>query len=486
MGKSDEAIVVMKQANKTDSTAVAERVERRVSTEGNSSAEPEADTQRSVESEGWQERIGAAARKDKELRFTNLLHHIDTALLWKAYDGLNKNAMSGVDGESWSSYGDNLIENLEQLHDRIHRGRYRTKPVLRIWLDKPDGTQRPISVTCLEDKIVQQALVWVLECIYEQDFLGFSYGFRPGKSQHNALDAVYIAITQRKVSYILDADIKGYFDNIDQQWLIRFVEHRIGDRRIVKMIQKILQAGIQEDGRWSESNVGIPQGAVLSPLLANIYLHYALDQWAHLWRQRKARGEVYIIRYADDVIGCFQHRSDGQAFRLALERRLKRFNLQLHPEKTKLIAFGRFAQADSQERGTRKPETFDFLGFTHACAKRRKDGKFTIRRQTIAKRQRAKLKEIRQWLKKNRHMPVEIQGRRLNSVIRGAVNYYGVPGNLATSNLRTEICKSWYFSLRRRSQKAKKLTWKKMQRIVAVYIPKIHVTHPYPNQRLRV
>jgi len=476
----------MKQANKTAKEIVAEPVERRVLAKGNPLVEPETGTQRPVESEGWQRRIGRAARKDKRLRFTNLLHHIDESLLWEAYEHLNKKAMAGVDGEDWSSYGDQLIGNLKRLHEDVQKGRYRGKPVLRIWLEKPDGTKRPIGVTCVEDKILQQALVWVLESIYEQDFLGFSYGFRPKRKQHDALDAVYVAISQRKVSYVLDADIKGYFDNIDQRWLMRFIEHRIADSRIVKILEQILRAGTQEEGRWYESKTGIPQGAVISPLLANIYLHYALDLWAHQWRQRKARGEVYIVRYADDVIGCFQYQSEGQDFRVALEERLWKFNLQLHSKKTKLLAFGRFAMTDSQKRGKRKPETFDFLGFTHACAKRRKDGKFAIRRLTIAKRQRAKLKEIRQWLKRNRHKPIAEQGRRLNAVIRGAMNYYGVPGNYTLSAFRTEICKSWYFNLRRRSHKAKKLTWKKMAKIVKEYLPSILVIHPYPNVRLCV
>jgi len=313
---------------------------------------------------------------------------------------------------------------LSDLHDRIQAGRYRAHPSKRVWIDKSDGRQRPIGITALEDKIVQKCLVWVLEQIYEEDFLGFSYGFRPGKSQHHALDAVYVAITQRKVSWVLDADIRGFFDTLDHGWLMKFVAHRVADPRILRLIRKFLRAGVSEDGQWSKTEVGTPQGAVLSPLLANIYLHYVLDLWVHGWRSHHAQGEVYIIRYCDDFVLGFQYRSDAERFQRELARRLAQFSLELHSEKTRLIEFGRFAAATRQKRGEGKPETFDFLGFTHCCAKRRSDGGFTVRRKTIAKRMRAKLKEVNQALRRKRHLPICLQGRWLASVIRGHINYY--------------------------------------------------------------
>jgi group II intron reverse transcriptase/maturase len=477
----------MKQANNTDKQNVAEPVERRVSTEGNSSTRPEAGTQNPAGSEEKLARIRAIAREDRKLKFVNLLHHISGPLLHRAYQRLKKNAAAGIDGETWTSYGKELEANIHKLHKNVQKGRYKAKAVLRKWIDKPDGSKRPLGITCIEDKILQQAMVWVLESIYEQDFLGFSYGFRTKRNQHNALDALYVAISQKKVSYVLDADIKGFFDQIDQQQLMRFIQHRISDRRIQRLIEQTLHAGVIEESQWSRSKTGIPQGGVISPLLANIYLHYAFDQWADQWRKRYARGEVYIIRYADDIITCFQYEDDGKKFKRALEQRLARFNLTLHPKKTKLIEFGRFACDNYQQKKQGKPETFDFLGFTHICSKRRKDGKFTVRRQTIAKRQKAKLNEIRQWLKMNSHRSIKEQGEKLRSVIQGAMNYYGVPGNLtAISAFRTEICKSWLRTLRRRSHKAGKFTWKKMQIIVSIWIPYTKTTHPYPNQRLSV
>jgi len=478
---------VLKQANNTDKQNVAEPVERRVSTKGNSSTLPEVGALYPTESEEKLARIRAIAREDRKLKFENLLHHISKPLLYKAYQRLKKKAAAGVDGETWESYGKELGTNIVELHKNVQDGRYKAKAVLRNWIDKPDGSKRPLGITCIEDKILQQAMVWVLESIYEQDFLGFSYGFRPKRNQHNALDALYVALTQKKVSFVLDADIKGFFDQIDQQQLMQFIQHRISDRRIHRLIEQTLLAGVIDDGQWSRSQTGIPQGGVLSPLLANIYLHYAFDQWANQWRKRHTRGEVYIIRYADDIITCFQYEEDGQAFKRALEMRLARFNLMLHPKKTKLIEFGRFACRNYQQKDLGKPETFDFLGFTHICGKRRKDGKFTVRRQTIAKRQRAKINEIRQWLKRNYHSPIKIQGEKLRSVIQGSMNYYGVPGNLkAIEAFRTDICKSWLRALKRRSQKAGKFTWDKMQILVRIWIPSSRTTHPYPNQRFCV
>ena len=327
----------------------------------------------------------------------------------------------------------------------------------------------------------------ILQPIYEQVFLGFSYGSRPGRSQHKALDALYMAVTVKKVSFVLDLDVQGFFDQIDQTWLRRFLEHRISDRRILDLIERTLQAGVSDAGQWTRSETGIAQGSVISPLLANLYLHYSLDLWAQQWRKRSARGEVYFIRYVDDVVACFQYRDDGQRFWRELSRRLERFGLRLHPHKTRLIEFGRCAYLNRKARGERKPESFDFLGLTHVCAHRRSDGGFTVRRLTIAKRQRVKLKEVRERVMRNRSIPVVDQGRYIGAVIRGAIQYYGVPGNRrALEALRTEICKSWFRALRRRSQKATKLTWAKFGRLVRLWVPSIRLVHPYPSERLSV
>ena len=487
VGESDEVIVVRKPANKPGHRPEAEQAERRASAERNPCPDAVTGTQRPEGTDDGLQRIRAAARGRRTERFNNLFHHITVDLLRRAYQGLERKAAPGVDGVDWHEYGLDLEGNLERLHERVHQGRYRPQPVKRTWIDKADGGQRPLGITCVEDKIVQQALVWVLEAIYEQDFLGFSYGFRPGRGPHNGLDALYMAITVKKVSFVLDADIRSYFDTVDRAWLGRFMEHRIADRRILKLIEHTLNAGTMDDGQWQDSGRGIPQGAVLSPLLANIYLHYSFDQWAHQWRKRHARGEVYLVRYADDVVACFQYQDDAQAFREALAERLARFGLELHPVKTRLIEFGRFARSNRQRRGLGKPETFEFLGFTHVCARRRSDGKFTVHRYTIARRQCAKLKEIRRKLMRKRFLPVACQGRWLARIIQGVVNYFGVPGNRhALDGFRTEICKSWYRALRRRSQKSMKLPWATMTKIIKRWIPSVRVVHPYPNARLCV
>lgn len=333
---------------------------------------------------------------------------------------------------------------------------------------------------------VQQALGWVLQAIYEEDFLGFSYGFRPQRSPHDALDAISVAIMQRKVRWVLDADIRNFYDTIDHGWLMKFVAHRVGDPRVLRLIGKFLRAGVSEDGEWSKTVAGTPQGSVISPVLANIYLHYALDLWVQWWRANAARGEVYIVRYADDIALGFQYRSEAQGFQVALAARLKKFGLELHEEKTRLIEFGRFAIDNRTTRGAGKPETFDFLGFTHICGKR-SDGRFTVRRKTIAKRLRAKLKEVRTALLRGRHRPVPVQGRWLRAVVQGHFNYYGVPGNRgALDTFRTQVRRAWLHALRRRSQKGRSLTWARMKTLIATWIPTARVVHPYPSQRLCV
>lgn len=433
------------------------------------------------------DRIREAARRDKNLRFNNLMHHITIDRLREAYEALKRDAAPGIDGVTWEQYGEELEEKLSDLHQRVQSGRYRATPSKRVWIPKPDGKQRPIGIAVLEDKIVQQAVVWLLNQIYEEDFVGFSYGFRPGRSQHNALDALWVGITQRKVNWVLDADIRSFYDTIDHEWLMKFVEHRIADRRVLRLIRKWLRAGVSEDGQWSKTTVGTPQGAVASPILANIYLHYVFDLWVNHWRKRQALGEVIVVRYADDLVMGFQYRNEAECFLQALRERLAEFGLEVHQEKTRLIEFGRFAAANRAERGEGKPETFDFLGFTHICSKTRKGNRFTIRRKTIAKRLRTKTKAVRGEIRRRRHSSAPEQGKWIRSVITGHYNYYGVPGNKrALDTFRTETIKQWFRALRRRSQKARSLTWERFKRLIATWVPTARIVHPYPNQRLRV
>jgi RNA-directed DNA polymerase len=432
-------------------------------------------------------RIRRAARRDKALRFTNLLHHITEELLREGYYALKRDAASGVDAVSWREYGERLEDRLASLHERVQSGRYQAKPSKRIWIPKADGRQRPIGIAALEDKIVQQAVVWILNQIYEEDFLGFSYGFRPGRSQHNALDALWVGITQRKVDWVCDADVRGFFDAIDHKWLVKFVEHRIGDPRMIRLIRKWLRAGVSEDGQWSKTKVGTPQGAVISPILANIYLHYVLDLWVNKWRKSEAHGDVIIVRYADDFVVGFQYRRDVEQFKHDLCERLRNFGLELNQDKTRLIEFGRFATANRKARGQGKPETFDFLGFTHICGQTPKKQRFTIIRKTMAKRMRAKIREMRIETLRRRHEPVPEIGKWLRSVVQGHLNYYGVPGNRhSTDAFRTEIIRAWLHAMRRRSHKARNLTWARFQRLVKTWIPTAKTTHPYPFERLRV
>jgi len=432
------------------------------------------------------DRIREAAARDKNLRFTSLMHHITVDLLRDSYNALKRNVAVGVDEVTWHEYGEQLESHLTDLQGRVQSGRYRAKPSKRVWIPKPDGRQRPIGIAACEDKIVQQAVVWILNQIYEQDFLGFSYGFRPGRSPHNALDAIWVGITRKKVSWVLDADIRSFFDTINHAWLMKFVERRIADPRMLRLIQKWLRAGVSEEGEWSKTEVGTPQGSVISPLLSNIYLHYVLDEWVKDWRKKQARGEVIIVRYADDYVMGFQYRYEAERFLKELRERFASYGLEIHNEKTRLIEFGRFAEAHRKARGEGKPETFDFLGFTHICG-RRKDNRFIIRRKTIAKRLRAKLKEVRREIMHRRHKPVPEQGKWLRSIVQGHFNYFGVPGNNdAIDAFRTEVRKAWLFALRRRSEKSRRLTWERTKRLFDTWIPTARTQHPYPDQRLRV
>jgi RNA-directed DNA polymerase len=483
-GESDASIVPEKRANKASPTVAAESVEGRGATKGNATQTTAGRTQgRKPASRGlWG--VREAARRDKTMRFTALLHHITPELLRASYFDLKRHAAPGVDGVTWQHYGGDLEARLADLHERVHRGTYRAQPSKRAWIPKADGRQRPLGIAALEDKIVQQAVKTVLEQIYEGDFLGFSYGFRPGRGCHNALDALWVGLTERKVNWVLDADIRGFFDAIDHEWLMKFLEHRIADRRILRLVRKWLRAGVSEDGKWSRTTVGTPQGAVISPLAANVFLHYVLDLWVCQWRKRHARGEVIVVRYADDFVMGFQHQDDAERCLRALRARFARFGLELHPEKTRLIEFGRFAAERRARRGEGKPETFNFLGFTHVCGKTRK-GAFTIHRRSIAKRFRAKLQDIKQQLRCKMHGAVAAVGKWLRSVVQGWFNYHAVPGNCPSLNeFLTQVERMWLRMLRHRSQRGRRRwKWSRFQRLARRWLPRPKVRHPYPDKR---
>ena len=397
--------------------------------------------------------VRKAARENKEMKFTALLHHLTVDLLRESFYSLRRKAAPGVDGVTWQEYEDGLEDRLTDLHGRVHRGAYRAMPSRRVYIEKEDGRQRPLAVPAIEDKLVQQAVATILNQIYEEDFLGFSYGFRPGRSQHQALDALSYALLKKKVNYVLDADIRGFFDNLDKSWMVKFVEHRVADPRILRLIQKWLNAGVMEEGKWSDTQTGSPQGSVISPLLANIYLHYAFDLWVDVWRKKWAQGDVVVVRYADDIILGFQHQTEADRFLENFRERLGKFGLELHPDKTRRIEFGRFAEQNRERRGEGKPETFDFLGFTHISGKNGL-GRFMVRRTTIRKRMRAKLREVKQQLRERMHDPVPQTGQWLKSVVQGHFNYYAVPGNLASLGVfRDRVLALWWRTIRRRSQK---------------------------------
>jgi group II intron reverse transcriptase/maturase len=427
--------------------------------------------------------VREAAQRDKGLRFTTLLHHVNEQLLLDSFYRLKRDAAPGVDRVTWSEYEQGVEERITDLHDRVHRGAYRAQPSRRVYIPKPDGRQRPLGIAALEDKIVQQAVVTVLQQIYEEDFVGFSYGFRPGRGAHDALDALSAGIVTKKVNWILDADIQGFFDNIDHEKLMELVELRIADQRILRLIRKWLKAGVSEDGEWSETKVGTPQGAVISPLLANLYLHHVLDQWVVNWRKESAQGDVIIVRYADDFVLGFQHRREAARFLEQLRERLAAYGLGLHPEKTRLIQFGRFAVEDRKRDGAGKPETFTFLGFTHICGTIWKSGKFTVQRKTVGKRMTAKVQSIAAELNKRMNDPIEQTGNWLKQVVRGYYNYYAVPGNLPRLQMfQRATAQHWLYTLRRRSQRSR-WTWERFGAFMKQYLPDPRVLHPYPLER---
>ncbi len=486
--KSDESIVLATPANNGAAEAPAESAEERDSAKRNAEQAVSPRTPRRIkrESRGLYG-VREAARKDSTLKFTALLHHVNEERLADAFFNLKKTAAVGVDEVTWRQYERNVEANIADLHGRIHRGAYRAKPSLRAWISKPDGRKRPLGIASLEDKIVQKAVLWVLQSIYEQDFLGFSYGFRPGRRPHDALDALSVAITSKRVNWILDADIEGFFDTIDHDWLIKFLEHRIGDRRILRLIRKWLRAGVNEEGHWTKTTVGAPQGSVISPLLSNVYLHYVFDLWIEWWRKNRCRGDVVVVRYADDFVIGFENHSEAKACLEELHARFAKFGLKLHEGKTRLIEFGRYAIERRKRRGDDRPDSFDFLGFTHKCARTRKNGWFIIHRHSVAKRMRATLQAIKANLRKRMHRPLGETGRWLRSVVQGWMNYHAVPNNgRRISRFVDEVTRLWVRIIRRRSQNGRcRWTWSRMQRLGRRHLPRARIIHPYPDQRFR-
>ena len=484
-GKSDREVVPEKLPNEADNHA-EEAMEGSNRAKGNSAKRDKPWTLSQPGLPSALERVGQAARQDRKIRFTALMHHIyDVGRLREAYKGIAHDAAAGIDGETWRHYGEKLEENLQDLSGRLARGAYRARPVRRVYIEKADGRKRPLGVPALEDKIVQRASVEVLNAIYEADFLGFSYGFRPGRSQHRALDALATAIYRKKVNWILDADIRAFFDSVSWEWLVRFLEHRIADRRLVRLIGKWLKAGVLEDGRLLEVERGTPQGAVISPVLANIYLHYVYDLWVQQWRRRRAGGEVIVVRYADDTVVGFQHRSEAERFLDELRQRLQKFGLELHPQKTRIIEFGRLAARKRKARNLGKPETFAFLGFTHICGTSR-GGTFLILRHTVRERLREKLRQVKETIWRMMHRPIAEQGLYLKRVVNGFLNYFAVPTNSrAINSFYRHVGWYWCRALRRRGQ-ISRLTWQRMKRLTDLWLPPARLRHPLPDVRFSV
>jgi group II intron reverse transcriptase/maturase len=483
-GQSDGLVVPTKSSNKAESAA--EEMEGRKPTKGSLHQQNTHRTQGRERVQSALTRIRTVATKRRKDRFTSLYHHIcNTDMLREAYLSLKRDASPGVDKETWQSYGEDLEANLDDLNKRLKRGAYQAKPVRRTYIPKADGRMRPLGVTTLEDKVVQKATVAVLNAVYETDFMGFSYGFRPGRSQHNALDALAVAMKMKNVNWVLDADIRGYFDAISHEWLLKFVEHRIGDHRVTRLIQKWLKAGVMENGEWNQSSEGAPQGGSASPLLANLYLHYVLDLWVQQWRMKRAHGDVVVVRYADDFVVGFERYGEAIQFLEDLKLRMSKFGLELHPEKTRLIEFGRNAVRSRKKRGLGKPETFNFLGLTHICGMSR-NGHHLLLRHTMRQRMQAKLREVRTELKKRRHHSIPDVGKWLGAIVRGHTQYYGVPTNSkAIAAFRHQIIESWRRTLMRRSQRTK-INWERMASYAKQWIPPARIVHAYPEDRMRV
>lgn len=482
--KSDLGVVALKLANKPGRPG-AESVERRPGAKGNTI---ELHTHRTQSRAGVSQRLDRvrqAARQRKKERFTALFHHLDVHLLRESFFWLQRKAAPGVDGVEWRDYEGDLESRLIDLQDRLHRGAYRALPSRRQYIAKPDGTRRPLGVASLEDKIVQRAVVEVLNAVYEADFLGFSYGFRPGRCQHDALDALAAGIMRTKVNYIVDADVEKFFDRINHDWLMRFLDHRIGDARILRLIRKWLKAGVMEDGTVAQAETGTPQGAVISPLLANVYLHYVFDLWVQQWRHRHAHGNMIAVRYADDsVVGC-ERLADAERFLAEMRERMERFGLSVHAQKTRLIEFGRHAARRRAARGLGKPETFNFLGFTHICGRTR-HGAFALKRMTRRDRFQAALRRIKEQLHRNRHHAIPGQGAQLRQVVQGYFAYHAVPTNARRmSSFRHYVVRFWLWALRRRSQKDS-FSWDRIKRLADHWLPSPRVLHPWPDRRFAV
>ena len=460
-------------------------MERREGAKENTGEPPASRTQSREIVTGGLDRVRQAARGNKKERFTALMHHVTLDLLWQGYHWLKRSAAPGVDGVTWHDYEENLEAKLEDLHARLHRGSYHPLPSRRKYIAKADGRMRPLGIAALEDKIVQRAVVEVLNAIYEQDFLGFSYGFRPGRGQHDALDALAFGITQRHVNWILDADIAAYFDTVSHDWMLRFLEHRIGDRRLLHLISKWLKAGVMEEGVVTATQTGTPQGAVVSPTLANVYLHYVFDLWAHRWRQQQVRGAVIFVRYADDVVAGFEHEGEAKRFLVEVRQRMEKFALSLHPDKTRLIEFGRYAAERRAKRGLGKPETFNFLGFTHIAGRTQK-GRFLLIRKTRRDRMRVKLRAIKEELRQRMHDSIPEQGKWLRQVVRGYFAYHAVPTNIRSlAAFRHFVGRLWLQTLRRRSQKDR-FAWDRLTHLATEWLPSPRILHPWPDARFAV
>jgi group II intron reverse transcriptase/maturase len=479
--EESDAAVVPRKSTKTRVTPV-ELMEGRAAAKGKSAVRNAPPTQGGTGALTFLQQIGERAKQKPKERWTNLLSHIKVPLLKAAYQRLRKDAAAGVDGVTWEEYGAHLDERLLDLQDRIQRGNYHPQPVRRVLIPKGDGKTRPLGLVALEDKVVQQAARMVLEPIYEAEFVGFSYGFRPKRSAHDALDALAEAIG-RKVNWVLDADIRAYFDTIEFGWLQRFIEHRIGDSRMVRLLMKWVKAGVLEEGELHEREEGTPQGAIISPLLANLYLHYVFDLWVQKWRKQPGRGEVYVVRYADDLVMGFQKERDATALLSALTERFASFGLELHPEKTRVLEFGRYARADRERRGLPKPDTFEFLGFTHIASTSR-EGKFQLKRRTSRKKRRAKLARLKEECRRRRHWRVVEQHVWLSKVLSGHYRYYGVPTNhSALVQFRRRVARTWHRSLQRRSQRGR-WTHEQWQRFEQLFpLPRARIYHPWPDQR---
>jgi RNA-directed DNA polymerase len=410
------------------------------------------------------DRIAELAKEDPKRQFYSIAHLMTMEKLYEAVGSLRKNASAGIDGITYAEYEINAEENVRQLHRRLVTGKYQVQPLRRVYISKENGKQRPISIPSLEDKIVQKVVVDLMNAIYEQDFLDCSYGFRPGRSQHQALDEVRRVICTRPTGWILEIDISSYFDKIVRGILIEMVEKRVSDGSVLRLIQKWIKVGVIEDGKLLVSETGTGQGQPISPLLANIYLHHALDEWFEDVVRPRLKGEAYEIRFADDAILCFQHRADAEKVMRVLPKRFEKYGLTLHPEKTRLIEFGRHAARNAKKQG-KQPESFDFLGFKHLCARSRKGG-FTVHVKTLAQRLRRGLKAIADWCKQHRRTPVNQQQEALNAKLRGHYQYYGRPTNYYSIwQFYRRVCRIWREWLGRRTR-GRPLTWDRYNAIL--------------------